>query len=77
LVLAARLEAIAHGLEQIGGLRADIEELRTQIATIAQSVTTLAQAVEALLSNDRHGHGPDRPATMTTDQVSTDEAPDD
>jgi hypothetical protein len=24
-----------------------------------------------------HGHGPDRPTTMTTDQVSTDEAPDD
>lgn len=54
-VLAARLEAIAHGLEQIGGLRADIEELRTQIGTIAQSVTTLAETVEATLSTDRRG----------------------
>jgi hypothetical protein len=71
LVLAARLEAIAHGLEQIGGLRADIEELRTQIGTIAQSVTTLAETVEVLLSNDRRqGRNPDRPATMASDQAS-------
>ena len=70
-VLAARLEAIAHGLEQIGGLRADLEELRTQIGTIAQSVTTLAETVEVLLSNDRRqGRNPDRPATMEPDQAS-------
>jgi hypothetical protein len=71
LVLAGRLEAIAHGLEQIGGLCADIEELRTQIGTIAQSVTALAEAVEVLLSNDRRqGRNPDRPATMEPDQAS-------
>jgi hypothetical protein len=58
--LAARLEAIAHGLEQIDGLRADIEELRTQIGTIAQSMTTLAETVEATLSSDRQGRNPDR-----------------
>lgn len=76
-VLAARLEAIAHGLEQIGGLRADIEELRTQIGTIAQSVTTLAEAVEMLLSNDRRqGRNPEQPATMAPDPTATDEAPD-
>ena len=74
-VLAARLEAIAHGLEQIGGLRADLEELRTQIGTIAQSVTTLAEAVEAILSTDRHGNSLDRPATMAPDRASTDETP--
>src|SRR6185312_3026976 len=63
-VLTARLEAIAHGLEQIGGLRADIEELRTQISTIAQSVTTLAETVEATLSSDRRGRNRDRPAPV-------------
>ena len=72
-VLAARLEAIAHGLEQIGGLRADIEELRAQIGTIAQSVTTLAETVEATLSSDRQGRNPARPAP---DQPSN-EMPDD
>ena len=72
-VLAARLEAIAHGLEQIGGLRADIEELRTQIGTIAQSVTTLAEAVEATLSSNQQGRNPDRQAP---DQASN-EMPDD
>ena len=77
-VLAARLEAIAHGLEQIGGLRADIEELRTQIGMIAQSVTTLAETIEVLLSNDRRqGRNPDRPATMAPDPAAADEAPDD
>jgi hypothetical protein len=77
LVLSARLEAIAHGLEQIGGLRADIEELRTQIGTIAQSVTTLAETVEVLLSNNRRqGRNPDRLVTLAPDQASH-EAPDD
>jgi hypothetical protein len=77
-VLAARLEAITHGLEQIGGLRADLEELRTQIGTIAQSVATLAEAIEAMLSNDqRQGRNPDRPETVAPAQASADEAPDD
>jgi outer membrane murein-binding lipoprotein Lpp len=76
-VLAARLEAIAHGLEQIGGLRADIEELRTQIGTIAQSVTTLAETVEAALStNRRQRRNRDQPKTMAPDQASTEDAPD-
>jgi hypothetical protein len=76
-VLAARLEAIGHGLEQIGGLRADIEELRTQIGTIAQSVTRLAETVEAALSTDRRQRrNRDQPKTMAPDQASADEAPD-
>jgi hypothetical protein len=74
-VLAARLEAIAHGLGQIGDLRSDIEELRKQIGTIAQSVTTLAETVEAAVSTDRRGNNSDRPA-MAPDPASVDEAPD-
>jgi len=74
-VPTARLEAIAHGLEQIGGLRADIEELRTQIATIAQSVTTLAGTVEATLSSDRQGRNPDRPAPDQPSNEMPDEQP--
>lgn len=45
--MAAQLEAITHGLEQVGSLRADLEELRTVVDTLARNVETLlARTVE-------------------------------
>jgi hypothetical protein len=40
-VLAAQLEAIAHGLEDIPGIRAEIEEMRAVIEALAQNVAAL------------------------------------
>lgn len=40
-VLAAQLEAIAHGLEQIADIRAEMEEMRAVIEELAQNVAAL------------------------------------
>jgi hypothetical protein len=73
-VLAARLEAIAHGLEQVDGLRADLDEVRTLVGTLAQTLGTLAQTVEALLaSSQRQNRGPAREATAETRQASAED----
>jgi len=40
-VLAAQLEAIANGLEQITDIRTELQELRTIVEELAQSVATL------------------------------------
>jgi hypothetical protein len=40
-VFAAQLEAIAHGLEEIPTIRAEVEELRTVIEELAESVAAL------------------------------------
>jgi len=70
-VLAAQFEAIAHGLEQVGGLRADLDELRTLVGTLAQTLGTLAQTVEALLaSSQRQNRGPARQAAAETRHAS-------
>lgn len=62
-IVAAQLEAIAHRVEQIGGLRADLEELRTQVGTIAQSLATLAQTVETLFASPRRSERAKRTVT--------------
>ena len=73
-VLAAQFEAIAHGLEQVGGLRADLDELRTLVGTLAQTLGTLAQTVEALLaSSRRQNRGPARQATAGTRHASAED----
>ena len=73
-VLPARLEAMAHDLEQVGGLRADLDELRTLVGTLAQTVGTLAQTVEALLASGRRQKPrPARPATAETRPASAEE----
>ena len=40
-VLAAQLEAIAHGLEQITDIRAELQELRTIVEELVLSVAAL------------------------------------
>ena len=44
-ILAAQLEAIAHGLEQIGDLRAEISELRAVIEELSLNVTALIETI--------------------------------
>jgi hypothetical protein len=62
-VVAAQLEAIAHGLEQISDLRAELAELRTIIEELAQNVATLvANGLEQEL-------GLDRTATTVAEEV--------
>jgi len=62
-VVAAQLEAIAHGLEQISDMRAELAELRTIIEELAQNVATL---VANGLEQER---GLDQPATTVTEEV--------
>jgi hypothetical protein len=62
-VVAAQLEAIAHGLEQISDMRAELAELRTIIEELAQNVAMLvANGLEQEL-------GLDQPATTVAEEV--------
>jgi hypothetical protein len=62
-VLAAQLEAIAHGLQQISGMRTEFQEIRTL-------VEALARQIAALVANSPvQERGLDQPATAMVDEV--------
>lgn len=70
-VAAVQLEAVAHGLEQIGDIRAQLEDLRSTIEEIAQNVASL---VADHLAQELD---PDQSAPAVTDEdliVEIDEA---
>jgi hypothetical protein len=62
-VLAAQLEAIAHGLQQISGMRTELQEIRTL-------VEALARQIAALVANSPvQERGLDQPATAVIGEV--------
>lgn len=58
-VLAAQLEAIAHGLDQIADIRAEMEEMRTIIEELARNVAALVG------NRSVQGRGPEPASTVT------------
>ncbi len=62
-VLSAQLEAIAHGLEDIPSIRAEIEEMRTVIEELAENVAALV-ANSSVQNRDL-----ERPAPAVVDEV--------
>ena len=62
-VVAAQLEAIAHGLEQISDMRAELAELRIVVEELAQNVATL------VANSPKQELGLDQPATTVTEEV--------
>ncbi len=70
-VLAAQLEAIAHGLEDIPSIRAEIEEIRTVLEELAQNVAAL------VASSSMQDRDLEPPAPAVVDEVVIVEAYDD
>ncbi len=62
-VLAAQLEAIAHGLEDIPSIRAEIEEIRTVLEELAQNVAAL------VASSSMQDRDLEPPAPAVVDEV--------
>ncbi len=62
-VVAAQLEAIAHGLEQVSDMRAELEEMRTIVEELAQNVAAL------VANSPGQERGLDQPAMTVTEEV--------
>ena len=62
-VLAAQLEAIAHGLEQISDMRAELQDIRTLVEALAKNIAAL------VANSPVQERGLDQPETAVIDEV--------